>query len=442
MPRLLATSLLLISSLAVAGPGQDAYESGDYKRALQILEPQAKRGLAEAQFLLARMREEGHGIDKDITRAIFWYTQAAAQGHVQARAALALLRDASPLLRGAAQAPATSPTTGNAANTAAPASTSSSAATEPSQTAPRSPVGGPLWAPPSTIAAAAPAVSAEARQLTAMMSGQAPFDRSRANRAVDALKARAPQDPASASLLGQFFESREGGEDYAEAARWYKSAAERGDAVAQNNLGALHHDGKGVPRSDADALRLYSDAARTGYAIAQYNYALMLGRGRGTVVDVSGMLEWLRKSSAQNYPRAQAQLARLLLDGAGATQDEKEAARLFSLAAQQGLPQAQYWYGQLLMSGRGVNRNIESGADWILKAADGGVPLALLEGAGLFETGIGRPVDNARALVLYRRAVDAGVKDAAQRLATAYTNGELGLAKDAAEAQRWAERAK
>jgi len=44
--------------------------------------------------------------------------------------------------------------------------------------------------------------------------------------------------------------------------------------------------------------------------------------------------------------------------------------------------------------------------------------------------------------VLYRQAGTAGIKEAAQRLAQAYTQGELGVRPDPEEAQRWAALAK
>ncbi len=37
-------------------------------------------------------------------------------------------------------------------------------------------------------------------------------------------------------------------EDGAEAAKWYRRAAEQGNALAQSNLGATYHNGEGVPQ--------------------------------------------------------------------------------------------------------------------------------------------------------------------------------------------------
>ncbi|MYE58441.1 MAG: sel1 repeat family protein, partial [Alphaproteobacteria bacterium] len=41
-------------------------------------------------------------------------------------------------------------------------------------------------------------------------------------------------------------------QDYAEAARWYRRAAEQGIASAQFNLGLVLNNGEGVAQADAD----------------------------------------------------------------------------------------------------------------------------------------------------------------------------------------------
>ena len=37
-------------------------------------------------------------------------------------------------------------------------------------------------------------------------------------------------------------------QDYVEAAKWYRKAAEQGDAEAQHNLGVMYYNGEGVPQ--------------------------------------------------------------------------------------------------------------------------------------------------------------------------------------------------
>ena len=47
----------------------------------------------------------------------------------------------------------------------------------------------------------------------------------------------------------------------AEAVRWYRKAAEQGDAAAQFNLGSMYDDGRGVAQSSSEAFKWYRKAA-------------------------------------------------------------------------------------------------------------------------------------------------------------------------------------
>ena len=53
-------------------------------------------------------------------------------------------------------------------------------------------------------------------------------------------------------------------QDYAQAAYWYRRAANAGHARAQSNLGELYENGKGVQQDLNEAIRLYQLAARQG----------------------------------------------------------------------------------------------------------------------------------------------------------------------------------
>jgi TPR repeat protein len=50
-------------------------------------------------------------------------------------------------------------------------------------------------------------------------------------------------------------------QDYTEAVRWYRLAAEQGHAQAQNNLGDLYRNGLGVPQDDMTAHMWFNLAA-------------------------------------------------------------------------------------------------------------------------------------------------------------------------------------
>ena len=73
--------------------------------------------------------------------------------------------------------------------------------------------------------------------------------------------------------------------DFATALKEWKPLAEEGNAVAQNNLGLMYHNGWGVPQDYKEAARLYRLAAEQGDADAQGNLGVMYAFGNGVIKD-------------------------------------------------------------------------------------------------------------------------------------------------------------
>jgi hypothetical protein len=63
--------------------------------------------------------------------------------------------------------------------------------------------------------------------------------------------------------------------------RWYRKAADQGDADAQNNLGAMYGNGEGVAKDDAEAVKWFRKAADQGNASAQLNLGMRYDNGWG-----------------------------------------------------------------------------------------------------------------------------------------------------------------
>jgi TPR repeat protein len=56
--------------------------------------------------------------------------------------------------------------------------------------------------------------------------------------------------------------------DMREAVKWFRKAADQGDAKAQLNLGACYFRGEGVKQDKAEAVKWYRKAAEQGYELA------------------------------------------------------------------------------------------------------------------------------------------------------------------------------
>jgi len=146
-------------------------------------------------------------------------------------------------------------------------------------------------------------------------------------------------------------------QDYVEAARLYRLAAEQGHVRAQCNLGVMFDCGVGVKQDKAEAVRLYRLAAEQGNAFAQFSLGRMFDEGRGVEQDKVEAARLYRLAAEQGYVHAQFQLGEKLSKGQGVKQDYVEAARWFRLAAEQGNVHAQFELGEMLLYGIGVIRD-------------------------------------------------------------------------------------
>jgi TPR repeat protein len=60
-------------------------------------------------------------------------------------------------------------------------------------------------------------------------------------------------------------------QNFEEAVKWYRLAAEQEVAPAQCNLGLCYQTGRGVPQNTAEAVKWFIRAARQGDKTAQHN---------------------------------------------------------------------------------------------------------------------------------------------------------------------------
>src|SRR5258708_17502369 len=76
-----------------------------------------------------------------------------------------------------------------------------------------------------------------------------------------------------------------------------RRAAEAGDALAQNNLGAAHAFGRGVARSNEEAAKWFAVAAKAGFAPAQSNLGYLYEKGLGVDQDYAAALRLYRAAA-------------------------------------------------------------------------------------------------------------------------------------------------
>jgi len=104
--------------------------------------------------------------------------------------------------------------------------------------------------------------------------------------------------PAQDMLSWMLLEGEVVPPDVAEARRWALAAAEAGIAAAMTRLGMIHHDALGVERDPAEAARWWQRAADRGDVDGQAMLGAALHLGAGVPRDPLAALAWLLRAQA------------------------------------------------------------------------------------------------------------------------------------------------
>ena len=134
-------------------------------------------------------------------------------------------------------------------------------------------------------------------------------------------EAKANSGDADAQFgLGLKYATGQGTEDeYLQAVRWYRKAADQNHALAQLNLGLMYASGQGVAQSDTEAVAWILKAANQGDPGAQYNLGV-----RHSSISVRGLTQnaeeerieaykWFQLAAAQGYGDSEAASATMTL---------------------------------------------------------------------------------------------------------------------------------
>jgi TPR repeat protein len=105
-------------------------------------------------------------------------------------------------------------------------------------------------------------------------------------------------------------------------------------AEAQNQLGAMYHKGRLVPKDDKEAMRWYRLAATQGFAKSQYNIGVMYLNAQGVELDYVEGFKWSLLAAKQGHTTAQHNVAVAYEEGRGVKTDAVRALAWFDLAAQ------------------------------------------------------------------------------------------------------------
>jgi TPR repeat protein len=128
--------------------------------------------------------------------------------------------------------------------------------------------------------------------------------------------------------------------DYPAALSAWRPLADQGNPVAQNNLGILYLDGKGVKQNTSEAVRYLSLSAASGSSLGQNNLGGLYREGKGVPRDYPKAAQWFSASAAQGNTAAMYNLGLMYELGQGMKAEPFHAYMWYTLAAEQNIPNA------------------------------------------------------------------------------------------------------
>ena len=257
------------------------------------------------------------------------------------------------------------------------------------------------------------------------------------------------------------------------AFEWFRESAMQGNDDAALILGKLYHRGNGTPKSLEKAFRWFLRSARHGNAEAAHYLAMCYEHGEGVETDKVKAVTWLGRSALIGNPDDAYKLGVYYANGSvvcrdmdkavffwkiAAKQDNREAwfrlgqyywssneepdhkrtaLRCFWAAAESGHVEAQYCFGLCLEQGtEDILPNKAAAAFWFQEAANRMHPGAHYSLSRLHEKGEGVPRDLRKAHALLCEAARLGFAEAQFSLGLRYYNG-IGLRESKAEGILW-----
>ncbi|QIM62567.1 hypothetical protein A1D29_04250 [Pasteurellaceae bacterium Orientalotternb1] len=145
--------------------------------------------------------------------------------------------------------------------------------------------------------------------------------------------------------------------------------AQHGDMVAEGLLGYIYDTGL---KDKAEAIKWLKKSAQKGDSISQYNLAnIYYGMG-----DYSRAYDYYYDSAKQSYPSAVTQVGVLYYYGEGVDRNYRESAKYFQKAVDLGDKRAYYFLGLSYMESHGVAQDLNKAAELMLKAKEYGIVAA------------------------------------------------------------------
>lgn len=162
--------------------------------------------------------------------------------------------------------------------------------------------------------------------------------------------------------------------DEEEAFEYWKKSAESEFPPAMHKLGVCYFKGIcGAEQDNQKAFDYFTKAAEGGVKDSMFNLAFFYQEGICVAADIKKSLEWLQKAAEAKQPTACYSMGmHYLMGGNGIATDEAKGVEFLTVAAEEGIPEAQFTLGCCYESGRGIEKDFAEAAGWYRRSARAG----------------------------------------------------------------------
>ena len=218
--------------------------------------------------------------------------------------------------------------------------------------------------------------------------------------------------------------------DFKKAGQLLLSESQRGNVLADYDLGKLYSTDKLGERNEEMSVAKYTRALQGFLRIepnskklkpyVQYRIGKMFCYGLGTEQDYQKAFEWFERSAKQKNKFAQFSLANLYYYGNGVEKDFSQAFLWYQRAASQGQPYAAYSIAQMYRYGEYVTKDNDTAQRYYQQALSGFLKIESDDMANddlfyklgqMFKLGLGTDSDVTKAIEYFRRSAEMNNKN-------------------------------
>ena len=218
--------------------------------------------------------------------------------------------------------------------------------------------------------------------------------------------------------------------DFKKAGQLLLSESQRGNVLADYDLGKLYSTDKLGERNEEMSVAKYTRALQGFLRIepnskklkpyVQYRIGKMFCYGLGTEQDYQKAFEWFERSAKQKNKFAQFSLANLYYYGSGIEKDLSQAFLWYQKSSSQGQPYAAYSIAQMYRYGEYVTKDNDTAQRYYQQALSGFLKIENNDMANddlfyklgqMFKLGLGTNSDVTKAIEYFRRSAEMNNKN-------------------------------